>query len=367
MPELPEKPLNREPPLDELISSFLTPVEEGYDRNHGMQPDLDGSTHHVRVDGAINKVLELSITDLQTDFEQHEVVCALQCAGNRRHTMRVKIKEVQGIDWSDGAVMNCKWTGPRLKDVLEQAGVTLNHAEREVAHVAFACYSAPCQEDTWYGASIPLARALRDDGDVILALKMNDQPLTRKHGYPVRVVTPGIAGARAVKWLDKITVQTRESDNFYMQHDYKVLPPDATDSETADKYWHTTPPVQEMPVNSTIAIPAEGSTVERDADGLVTVAGYALPSGDNGPVTKVEVSGDGGESWTDAELIHHDGEGKWSWKLWRCKVKVAPGSPRTIYSKATDAAGNTQPQRSQWNLRGVCYNGYGEAADLTVK
>ncbi|KAK3640488.1 hypothetical protein LTR56_011826 [Elasticomyces elasticus] len=350
MPELPDKPLNREPAIQDLIASFITPVKEGYDRNHGMLPELDGRSHRVKVEGAVRKVLELSILDLQNDFEQHDVVCALQCAGNRRHTMRVKIKEVQGIDWMDAAVMNCKWTGPKLKDVLERAGVSLD--QNAEAHVAFACNATLCQEDTWYGASIPLSRALRDDADVLLALKMNDEPLTKEHGFPVRIVTPGIAGARAVKWLDCITVQTQESTNFYQQHDYKVLPPEATDAESASKFWGVTPAVQEMPVNSTISNVEEGGTLERDAHGFVTISGYALPSGDDGPVVKVEVSSDGGESWVQAELLHGEGEA---------------GSTRTFYSRATDAAGNTQPQRSQWNLRGVCYNGYGEAADVTIK
>ena len=365
MPELPEEPLNREPALHALISSFLTPVEEGYDRNHGIQPDLDASTYRIKVNGEVSKQLSLSISDLEHNFPQHDVVCALQCAGNRRHTMRVKLKGVQGIEWYDGAVMNCKWTGARLKDVLNHAGISLSEQDKHSAHVAFSCSTQPCQEDTWYGASIPLSRALRDDADVILALKMNGQVLTKKHGYPARIIAPGITGARSVKWVDEITVQREESRNHYMQYDYKVLPPKATDSEKASEHWGTTPPVQEMPVNSTIAIPAEGTSVERDADGCITVAGYATPSGDDGPVTKVEVSGDGGKTWTEAELIKHKEEGKWSWKLWQCKLKVGAGK-RTIYSRATDAAGNTQPERSQWNLRGVCYNGYGEAADVTV-
>ncbi|KAK5747220.1 hypothetical protein LTR17_000355 [Elasticomyces elasticus] len=365
MPELPDEPLNREPAIQDLIASFITPVKEGYDRNHGMLPELDGSSHRVKVEGAVKKVLELSILDLQNNFEQYNVVCALQCAGNRRHTMRVKIKEVQGIDWMDAAVMNCKWTGPKLKDVLERAGVSL--AQNAEAHVAFACNATLCQEDTWYGASIPLSRALRDDADVLLALKMNDEPLTKEHGFPVRVVTPGIAGARAVKWLDCVTVQTQESSNFYQQHDYKVLPPEATDAESASKFWGVTPAVQEMPVNSTISNVEEGGTLERDADGFVTISGYALPSGDDGPITKVEVSADGGEGWVQAELLHGEGEGKWSWKLWTCRLDFPAGGKRTFYSRATDAAGNTQPQRSQWNLRGVCYNGYGEAADVTIK
>ncbi|KAK4544228.1 hypothetical protein LTR36_004438 [Oleoguttula mirabilis] len=367
MPELPEEPVNREPDIARLTSTFLTPTHDAYDRNHGLQPHLDAATHQVRVDGAVAHILNLSMANLANDFEHHEVVCALQCAGNRRHTMRTKLKEVQGIDWTDAAVMNCKWRGPRLSDVLERAGIILAEEEQETAHVAFACHATPCQEDTWYGASTPLARCLAPAADVILALHMNDEPLTVGHGFPVRVVTPGIAGARAVKWLDRITVQTRESDNFYMQHDYKVLPEDAVDAESAGKYWHTVPAVQEMPVNSTIVSPAEGATIERDAEGCVTVEGYALPSGDNGPVVQVEVSVDGGETWTNAELLRHDGEGKWSWMLWEAHLPIPGGGARcTIYSRATDRAGNTQPKQSQWNLRGVCYNGYGEAADVTI-
>ena len=250
--------------------------------------------------------------------------------------------------------------------MLERAGITLSDDERKESHVAFACYATPCQEDTWYGSSIPLSRALSSSAEVIIALEMNDKPLTVGHGYPVRVITPGIAGARAVKWLDRITVQNRESDNFYMQHDYKVLPEDAVDAETAKKYWHVMPPVQEMPVNSTIAVPLEGSTVERDADGCIDVEGYALPSGDDGLVIKVELSTDGAETWTDAELVHHEGEGKWSWKLWKAKLAVPSGSGCKIYSRATDQAGNTQPKQSKWNLRGVCYNGYGEVV-ITIK
>ena len=134
MPELPEAPLNREPKVQDLVNSFIT-HEDAYDRNHCLHPNIDGSKHCVRVDGCVKTSLELSISELTNDFEQYSVVCALQCAGNRRHTMRTKIKEVQGLDWFDGAVMNCKWTGPRLKDVLIRAELSLSLEEQSSAHV----------------------------------------------------------------------------------------------------------------------------------------------------------------------------------------------------------------------------------------
>lgn len=85
--------------------------------------------------------------------------------------MRTTIKEVQGIDWFDGAVMNCKWSGPRLKDILSKAKPKLS--EEEKGHVAFASYATQCQEDDWYGASIELQRAMEEDKDVILALEVS--------------------------------------------------------------------------------------------------------------------------------------------------------------------------------------------------
>ena len=198
---------------------------------------------------------------------------------------------------------------------------------------------------------------------------MNGEPLPINHGHPVRIVAPAIAGARAVKWLDHITVQLEESSNFYQQHDYKVLPPEATDSESAEPFWSKTPAMQEMPVNSVIGIPQTDETVKIGRDGMIHVRGYALPSGENGPITRVEVSGDSGTTWIDAELIDESEEqvsSRWSWVLWKCTVKLSIGEGRRILSRATDAKGNVQQPQSDWNLRGVGYNGYGEAKNLKV-
>lgn len=194
-----------------------------------------------------------------------------------------------------------------------------------------------------------------------LFFQMNGAPLTAEHGFPVRIITPGIAGARAVKWLDRVTVQTVESSNYYQQHDYKALPPEAVDAETAEDFWHKTPAVQAMPVNSVIALPKPGEKVSRSVEGTITVQGYALPSGEGGPVVSVEVSSDDGKTWSEAEMIHDADESRWSWRLWKATIKVEAGHEVCIFSKATDKSGQTQQKRSQWNLRGVCYNGFGEA------
>ncbi|KAF2125332.1 sulfite oxidase-like protein [Dothidotthia symphoricarpi CBS 119687] len=367
-----EEPLNREPELETLVSSFITQPGTGYDRNHGPIPHISTSTHRVSVSGLVHDGLSLSVADLAS-LPQHSVICALQCAGNRRHTMRTKLKEVNGIDWFDGAVMNCKWTGPLLSDVLSRAKLDVEKEKWEDAHVAFACHQTPCQDDDFYGASIPLSRAMDPGSSIILALQMNGEPLPPNHGAPVRVVTPGIAGARSVKWLDRITVQMCESSSYYQQHDYKILPPEADSKEKAEEWWGKVSALQDMPINSVIGVPKSDSTVKRDEDGRIQVKGYALPSGAEGPITKVEVSVDGGKTWTDAELIKGQDEAeateadlRWAWTLWNAKVKVDEGKDVRVLSRATDKSGSTQAEHPVWNFRGVGYNGYGEVSGLEV-
>jgi sulfite oxidase len=169
-------------------------------------------------------------------------------------------------------------------------------------------------------------------------------------------------------------VQLTESSNYYQQHDYKILPPQAETAEQAEKWWGRVPAIMDMPINSVIGVPKQGSRVERDGEGKVEVRGYALPCGADGPIVKVEVSGDGGESWVDAELLGAGGEIegqegvelKWAWCLWKARVGVEKGMDRVILSRATDASGNMQERCPEWNFRGVAYNGYGEVTGLEI-
>jgi len=188
-----DNPLNREPTVQELVEQyvqpnnrhfpltfltfysyrFLTPQNISYDRNHGPIPHIRAEKHIVRVDGCVKTPLSFSPDQLRSEFLQHEVVCALECAGNRRRTMSTMIRKVEGIEWGDAAVMNCKFKGPRIRDVLLRAGLRdeLIESSHDV-HVAFACYQVRCQQDHWFGSSVTLERCMREDGDAILALEV---------------------------------------------------------------------------------------------------------------------------------------------------------------------------------------------------
>jgi sulfite oxidase len=124
-----------------------------------------------------------------------------------------------------------------------------------------------------------------------------------------------------------------------------------------------------MPVNSVICYPATGQVIEREEDGSVLVGGYALPANDDGPVTRVEVSSDMGKTWNDAEITCEPT--LWSWAIWKYKIpkeqadKLDKGS--RIWCRATDKGGNVQPEKCNWNWRGVAYNAYGEIKNFVIE
>jgi sulfite oxidase len=141
-------------------------------------------------------------------------------------------------------------------------------------------------------------------------------------------------------------------------------------SEQADPKWSEAPPLQEMPLNSAICLPRSGSTCKRDKNGTVEVKGYALPGYAAGPIQKVEVSADGGNTWEKAKLSENDGQDdgdlKWAWHRWEIRMPMEAGENQKLLSRATDSTGDRQEAQSQWNLRGIGYCGYGEVSDLTI-
>jgi len=267
-----------------------------------------------------------------------------------------KIRETEGIPWSNGTISNCIYTGPQVSQILHKAGIQSN----STLHVAFTNHS-PVEADSTFASSIPVSKAL--DPATILAYEMNHEPLTRDHGFPIRVIVPGYAGARSVKWLDTITVQNEDSDNFYMQRDYKVLPQDVTSQEREDiiKIWDSVPPLQEMGVQSAICSPKSGDTVVA-SEGEIVVKGYAV-AGEGGPIKRVHVSTDEGKSWKDADIVYQDG--KYSWTVWECRVSRVNESTK-IWSRAEDSMGELQPLEPVWNLRGVMSNGVSEITGLKI-
>ncbi|XP_053681215.1 sulfite oxidase, mitochondrial [Anopheles nili] len=350
------KPFNAEPPASILVDSFVTPTQFFYVRNHLPVPDVDVKSYELELENEkTGKGKTIHFKDI-LNYPKHSVTATIMCGGNRRSEM-MDVKPIKGLPWGAAAVGNAEWSGAKLCDVLRDMGVREGDDE---GHVQFEGLDTD-PTSTPYGASIPLAKAMDPRGDVILAYEMNGQPLNRDHGYPIRVIVPGVVGSRNVKWLGKIVVSRNESTSHWQQNDYKSFSP-STDWDTVD--FKTAPAIQNMPVTSAICTPATGEKLA-GKDGFVTVKGYAW-SGGGSAIVRVDVSADGGKTWTVAKLDETEkgtGPGRhWSWSLWSADVPVKPGQKGAveILSKAVDSNYNTQPESftNIWNLRGVVGNAY---------
>lgn len=349
------KPFNAEPPLSILVDSYITPSDVFYVRNHLPVPVIDPKEYELELLGIGVDETTLSLDDLKK-FPKRTVTTTIQCAGNRRSEM-VKLKPIKGLNWGAAAIGTATWSGALLTDVLKHAGFDGSKADA-VNHVQFEGYDLD-PSGSPYGASIPKEKALDPNEDVILAYEMNGRPLPPDHGFPVRVIVPGVVGARNVKWVNRIVLSEEESPSHWQQNDYKGFPPHV-DWDTVD--FKTAPAIQDLPVQSAICDPTEGDEVKA-IDGKVTVRGYAWSGGGRG-IVRVDVSVDGGENWNTAELepsimkLHRC----WAWTLWKVEIPVTKlqSSKPEVCCRAVDSAYNTQPEfvGPIWNLRGVLTNSW---------
>ncbi|KAK9824449.1 hypothetical protein WJX72_010318 [[Myrmecia] bisecta] len=352
-----QKPFNAETPKDILAEHLITPNEFFFVRNHLPVPHVDASSYSLRIEGEGLRALHLSLEDLKTKFKKHSIIATLQCSGNRRDDM-AQVKPIKGLDWDVGAIGTAVWGGVRLRDVLRAAGMDDEAANSEVQHIQFEGLDQD-ESSTHYGASIPIEKAVDPFGDVLLAYEMNGSPLPADHGYPVRVVVPGVTGARSVKWLARVVASKEESSSHWQQKDYKSFSPNV-DWDNVD--WSSAPALQETNVQSAITEPKPGAKVGAGMD--LPVKGYAF-SGGGRPIIRVDVSADGGKTWTTAELQRAEQQQRhraWGWTLWNAEVPVPADQkgPVQLMAKATDSSYNSQPDTAGpiWNLRGVVNNAW---------
>jgi len=334
-----EEPLNAGTPPELARQSFITPQVHFFVRNHGSVPRVSEYRYFLSVTGMVGSPLKLSLPELKEEFGASTVIAALQCAGHRRSELAA-IEPIPGeIPWSAEAIGNALWTGVPLREVLLAAGI-----QGEAKHVAFAGLEEISRrgELFGFGGSIPLEKVL--DLELLTAYEMNGESLPPLHGFPLRVVVPGYVGARSVKWLANIHVQEQPSTNYFQRKAYKLFPPDVL-PEVAD--WEQGKMLGDLPLNSLICQPREGETF---ASGPVTISGYAI-TGEGYLVERVELSIDGGATWTETSFLAR--AHPWAWRFWSATLDLRPGHYQ-IMVRAWDSSGRTQPEEmgQVWNWKG---------------
>jgi sulfite oxidase len=339
----PEDPGGAEPALGDLDRSWITPVRSFFIRRHGSLPVVDLRNWRLVIDGRVEHPQSLTLYELTRGFPSAGTVATLQCAENRSGE-HARIRPVLAPVRGAGAVGNARWDGVALSELLRRAGPL-----PDARHVHFESVDECPRRggSVPFGASIPLAKATAPE--TLVATEMNGAPLTREHGFPARVVVPGFIGARSVKWLGRIRVSDRPSENPFQTRAYRILAAEADVDEPAS--WEEAEPLEGGILNSAVTRPLPGAALP--ARGF-RVTGYAV-AGEARGVARVEVSADGGWTWQDARMGEQKGD--FRWRLWEAELKAAPG-PALVCVRATDTAGIRQPDASPWNPGGYHFNAW---------
>ena len=299
-----DQPMNAEVPEQLLTLNYLTPNPIFFKRHHHPVPYLTADQiEHYRLEIDLSAYgkdnLKLSVDDLKA-MDKVEVVATLQCSGNRRSGFNV-FERTSGTTWGQGAISTAKWGGVRLSDLLKNAGIGDPIEAQEkggMEHVRFYAVDGVM-------ASIGIEKAMNPYGDVIVAYEMNDEELPRDHGFPLRLIVPGYAGIRNVKWLKKIELSNEEAEGPWQRGlNYKVLPPSVHDANEVNL--DELPSVNELSVSSGITtvepVPGSGSDLPPGENVMMKVRGWAY-SGGGRNVVRVDVTGDRAKSWKSADLL----------------------------------------------------------------
>ncbi|MFZ4690719.1 MAG: molybdopterin-dependent oxidoreductase [Polymorphobacter sp.] len=324
-----------ETPLAVFDAGIFTPNDRFFVRWHWPFPtEIDAAAFRLKIDGHVAAPIELSLAALKK-LPQFEIAAVNQCAGNSRGLFEPR---VAGAQWRHGAMGNARWTGVRLKDVLDRAGVRAG-----AVAVRFSGLDTPLVDDAPdFAKSLGIDHAR--DGEVMIAYAMNGAPLPLLNGFPLRLVVPGWFSTYWVKMLDRIEVLARPDDTYWMAKAYLV--PTSPDGHVAPGTKDfARKPISSMVPRSFITSVADGTTIKWQPN--LPVAGIAF-GGDAG-VARVDVSTDGGASWTAAKL--GPDAGKYSFRRFDAVLAPVRGLNQ-LMARCTSTSGAVQAMTPIWNPGG---------------
>jgi DMSO/TMAO reductase YedYZ molybdopterin-dependent catalytic subunit len=335
-----DRPVNAETPAH-LLNDLITPTSRHFIRNNGIPPEnVNPETWELTIDGLVKTPLKLSIADLKKNFKTHTLALAIECGGNGRSAFDPPAK---GNQWTLGAVACSEWTGVKLKDVLEKAGVKSNAIytahEGADAHLSGKPGKLPISR------GMPIEKAMTDN--ILIAWAQNGAPIHPNNGAPLRLVVPGWPGSLSHKWLNRIYLRDVEHDGpkmtgtAYRVPKYPVAPGTKVDKKDFEI-------IERMPVKSLITSHKTGSKIGKE----IEVKGHAW-SGDR-KIKKVEISIDFGTTWQKVKLNDPINDG--AWQNWSGKVKFPQAGYYEVWARATDDAGDQQPFALAWNPKGYLNN-----------
>lgn len=339
-----EEPLVAETRPDALDDD-TTPADKFFVRNNGKVPAFreDPARWIFSVDGEVERALILSLGEIKAKFPHVTQRMVLECGGNGRAFFT---PEAEGVQWHHGGAGCAEWTGVRLRDVLQAAG--LKETARFTGHFGTDPSLGEGHPSPPISRGIPIAKAM--DENTLLVFAMNGKELLPVHGFPLRLIVPGWVGSVSHKWLSRILIRKDRHDGTLMDPwSYRVPRAPISPGDSIDPA--TFVDLESMPVRSIITSPAAGARIAVNTP--VTVRGAAW-AGDQ-TVRRVELSQDRGATWRQAELASP--KNPYDWTRFTAAVAFMQSGTQELWSRATDSAGETQPNEAQgWNPHGYGAN-----------
>ena len=309
------------------IPGYLVPNDRFYIRSHAPTPRVDATNWALRIEGSgVRQPVTYTYDELWEQFPLVSMIRTIECAGNRRVLFGNECGHAfEGTPWGRGAIGTAEWTGVRLSDLLEPAGLT--SGAQEVMPESL--------DDNRFRRPMPLAKAMASD--TLVALAMNGEPLLADHGFPARVVVTGWLGAASVKWLTRIEVSEERLYTPWNTGDYVLIGPGFSPEGPARG-----PAITTIPVAVLVELPWPAQL--RPEPQIIRGRAFA---GENAVAT-VDYRIDDGH-WQRARLDPPEAHG--AWVRWQFAWTPVPGE-HVLRVRATDECGNTQPDTSACNELG---------------
>lgn len=328
-----------------LLDDKVTPNSKMFIRNNGLIPkEINEEQWVLTIDGeSVNAIKSYSLAELKTKFKAYTYQVTLECGGNGRSEFDPPAK---GNQWTIGAVHCAKWTGIRLKDLLDDIGLK-DDAVYIGYHATDLHLSGDVNKEP-ISRGVPIAKANQDE--TLIAYLMNDAPIPLAHGFPLRLIAGGWPASASGKWINRISVRNIEHDGAKMKGTSYRVPkyPVSPGQEVPEQDMKI---IESMPVKSLITFPKSGAVFNKNK--TLDIRGHAWAG--ELEVSKMEYSIDFGSTWQQCNL--EKPKNRLAWQHFKAQIEFPQTGYYEIWAKATDSDGKAQPMLVPgWNPKGYLNN-----------